>query len=313
MPLSTQPESILVIRSGAVGDFVLTTPVIASLRSAYPGARLAVCGNPDRVVLISDLIDDMQDINDAAWAPFFNRNSAPTGDLARQISSTDLIVNFLPDADDVFSQNLRSLTAGTVLSYSPHPLEDGSIHIVDHLLAAICPLDIETTTQPIVSFADSIGLPDDIITPYAVMHPGSGGMNKIWPLERFAEVSQELAKGLQVVVSVGPADEHITSGMKHLLPDIQIVGPQTLPQLASFLQTASLYIGNDSGPSHIAAAVGTPTVAIFGPTDSRIWSPRGQKVSIVEARRSIPRAKRLESITAAQVMEKVDLLLRGDR
>jgi ADP-heptose:LPS heptosyltransferase len=312
MPLSTQPASILVIRSGAVGDFVLTTPVIASLRSAYPCARLEICGNPDSVALISDLIEDTLDINAAAWAPFFVRNSAPVGDLARQISSTDLIVNFLPDPDNVFSENLRSLTEGTVLSHSPHPLEDGSIHIVDHLLSAIRPLDIETTTQPIVSFEDSIGLPDDITTPYAVMHPGSGGMNKIWPLERFAEVSQKLVEGLHVVVSVGPADEHITSEIKHLLPDIQIVASQTLPQLANLLKGASLYIGNDSGPTHIAAATGTTTVAIFGPTDPRIWKPRGRNVSVLEASQITPKAKRLDSITTAQVVEKVALLLQGD-
>jgi ADP-heptose:LPS heptosyltransferase len=309
MSLSTQPESILVIRSGAVGDFILTTPVIASLRAAYPDAQLRVAGNPDRVSLIANEIDEILDINDAGWASFFVRNARPAGRIADLVSSTNLVVNFIPDADRVFADNLRHLSRGCVLGHPPHPPDDGSVHIVDHLLSALEPLNIPTRPQPVLMPEMALPLPAGLGPPYIVIHPGSGGANKVWPIERFAEVADQLVEHGRIVISSGPADDKIIAAMKTLLPAALIVAPSSLPDLARLYATARLYIGNDSGPSHLAAAVGTPTVAIFGPTDPRIWQPRGLCVEIVAAHLNIPGESRLESITVSQVIEAANRLV----
>lgn len=100
---------------------------------------------------------------------------------------------------------------------------------------------------------------------YAVIHPFSGSAKKNWPLDRFQETARLLSHHIEVKWCAGP-EEPLDDA--HRFP--------SLAQLASFLAGASVYIGNDSGPAHLAAAAGTPVVTLFGPTDPRIWSPRGR-------------------------------------
>jgi ADP-heptose:LPS heptosyltransferase len=101
-----------------------------------------------------------------------------------------------------------------------------------------------------------------------VIHPFSGGRRKNWPLEQFCEISRRLPMPVQWCA--GP-EESLHSAVRM----------ENLWDLACWLAAARVYIGNDSGITHLAAAVGTPTVAIFGPSDPAIWGPRGEHVKIV--------------------------------
>lgn len=100
---------------------------------------------------------------------------------------------------------------------------------------------------------------------YAVIHPFSGSPRKNWPLENFHETARLLAARIDVKWCAGP-DEPLDGA--HRFP--------RLAGLASFLAGAAVHIGNDSGPSHLAAAVGAPVIAMFGPTDPLVWAPRGR-------------------------------------
>lgn len=110
-----------------------------------------------------------------------------------------------------------------------------------------------------------------------VIHPGSGGKAKNWPLERFLQVSEALeAEGRAVTWCLGPAEESLELPMTAKALKIE-----SLVALARELARAQLYIGNDSGITHLAAAVGCRTVAIFGPTNPRVWAPLGKAVRVV--------------------------------
>jgi ADP-heptose:LPS heptosyltransferase len=118
-----------------------------------------------------------------------------------------------------------------------------------------------------------------------ILHPGSGNKRKVWPLERFFGLSQILRDrlGSRILIILGPAEgsevERVFEGMDpHAF--IQVKGLSLL-QLASVMEGCRLFIGNDSGVSHMASALGIPTMALFGPTDPRVWSPRGEKVWVV--------------------------------
>ena len=110
---------------------------------------------------------------------------------------------------------------------------------------------------------------------FAVIHPFSGSAKKCWPLDRYRELARRLEVHMPVRWCAGPEET---------LPDA--VRIDDLYELACWLATARVYIGNDSGITHLAAAVGTPVVALFGPTDPRIWAPRGDRVRIVPSQRS---------------------------
>jgi heptosyltransferase-3 len=124
---------------------------------------------------------------------------------------------------------------------------------------------------------------------FAVIHPFSGSPKKNWPLERYRQLADWLSERMPVHWCVQPDDE----------PGMEAVRIADLYQLACWLARARLYIGNDSGITHLAAAVGAPVVALFGPTDPAIWAPRGSCVRIVAT------AAPMESIAIEQVMAAV--------
>ncbi len=126
---------------------------------------------------------------------------------------------------------------------------------------------------------------------FAVIHPFSGGRRKNWPLKRFEQLARRL--DLPVEWTAGP--EETLAGARRF---------GNLWDLAQWLATARLYIGNDSGISHLAAAVGTPVVAIFGPTDPKIWTPGGPMVRAVRAL-----DEQLSSVTVEEVLEAIRSLL----
>jgi ADP-heptose:LPS heptosyltransferase len=118
-----------------------------------------------------------------------------------------------------------------------------------------------------------------------LVHPGSGGRNKIWSLAGWLDIIARLLchHTSQVALLQGPADKDIIGELRSRLENtpVTILKNWNLGKLASLMSQAALYLGNDSGITHLAAACGAPTIALFGPTDSRIWGPRGPQVSIV--------------------------------
>jgi ADP-heptose:LPS heptosyltransferase len=158
------------------------------------------------------------------------------------------------------------------------PAEGEGVHAADFFLRqAGC----DETAIPRIDCA-GVGRGD-----FAVIHPYSGSARKNWPLERFRELARRLA--MPVRWCAGP-EEELDGAVRFT----------DLYELARWLATARVYVGNDSGISHLAAAAGAPVVAIFGPTDPAVWAPRGDRVRVVSGK--------LEEITVEQVLAVVDLL-----
>jgi ADP-heptose:LPS heptosyltransferase len=105
---------------------------------------------------------------------------------------------------------------------------------------------------------------------FAVIHPFSGSPRKNWPIEKFRELAAILEQSMPVYWCAGPEDPPLENAIR--LDDLY--------DLACWLARARIYFGNDSGITHLAAAVGTPVVAIFGPTDPAVWAPRGENVRV---------------------------------
>jgi ADP-heptose:LPS heptosyltransferase len=296
----SRPPRILVIRPGALGDTIVTEPVVAALRRAHRDAHLEIAGRIDYLPLL--VRPGGADTCLSTDAPAFSRLFA---DGALDWPRRDLVVAFLVDAAATLRRRLSSV-AEQVIVHDPRPPDDGSIHIVDHLLRSVEVLGIPGIRgRPVVAARGSSAFREAPI----VLHPGSGGRHKLWPPERWAELITELAP-TPAVLTAGPADNEtvraITAAVQSLgvrpglpQPPIAVDGRESpmradpgaparlrleafsgrpITELAALLAGARLYVGCDSGVSHLAAAVGAPTIAVFGPTDPLTWAPRGPLV-----------------------------------
>jgi heptosyltransferase III len=298
---------ILVIRGGAIGDFVLTLPAIKLLRDRFPNARLEILGN-SRIVALAEKryhADAIRSIECGPLASFFVKHGELPSELCDYFGSFDLIVSYLFDPDGIFEANLtrcgiKSFVAGPAkLNDQEHaarqlarPLEKLGLRLEDSA-ARIYP------TEPDREFArDFLG---DVIDPIIALHPGSGSETKNWPIEKWRELGEHLfATGRKVVVVSGEADEERVRLLEAVWKEkpIQSAKNLPLPQLAALFESA-IFIGHDSGISHIAAAVGARCILLFGPTDPAIWAPANENVTVIQGPEKNLRLLAVDSVIAA--------------
>ncbi len=139
------------------------------------------------------------------------------------------------------------------------------------------------------------------------LHPGAGKMPNRWPLDRFVDVAKALSDEFdaEVFVTVGPMDEDLVESLCTLLEGrVQLIQNQAVRRVASILSKMDLVISNDTGIMHVAAAVGAPVLALFGPTDPGQWAPIGSRIRYIQGKEGI-----IESISRGEVLEAARTLL----
>ena len=287
-------ERILVIRAGAIGDLIMTLPVLRALRKRFPEAYLEVMGHPHSLELIAGQreIDAASSTNRSEVTHLYIPNGPISHALKRSFGVFDLIVAYVAETEGTLIKNLRRAGAKRVISWPPFPSR--RMHEVDHLLDALRPLGIassETVPELVPTpldraFAACFWKTHNLRSGQRVLaiHPGSGSPSKCWPPERFARIADWAIKSLSaaVLLIAGPADEEARHQTLRRMKGTPVLATNlTLPNLAALLERCTSFLGNDSGITHLAVAVGTPSVALFGPTAPRIWGPRGHHVSIL--------------------------------
>jgi ADP-heptose:LPS heptosyltransferase len=168
----------------------------------------------------------------------------------------------------------RWLYSGLVPAVEPHT------HCVDATMSAFRWLGLQRTTDaPPLQYADHPREASRMRAAmrnrkYVVIHPGALQTTKRWEAQRFAKLARALeSEGLTIALVGGPGDESVVAEVAHDVPGATILLGQTIPELAEVIRGARLYVGNDSGPMHLASAVGTPIIAVWGSSDSRAWRP----------------------------------------
>ncbi|MGN6641952.1 MAG: glycosyltransferase family 9 protein [Verrucomicrobiota bacterium] len=290
---------ILVIRGGAIGDFILTLPAIAALRNQFPDAHLEVLGYPHIVQLavVGGLVDRVQSIEAQALAGFFARNGRLEPDLCDYFSEFDLIISYLFDPDEIFKTNVARCSKAQFLVGPYRPKESEKLPAAKVYLKPLERLAIfEADALPRLSL-DAPSANTNCIA----LHPGSGSEKKNWPEENWANLIQHLlgATDRDLLLVGGEAEGERLQRLAAALPPTRVKVAQSLPlpDLARLLQNCSAFIGHDSGISHLAAALGLPAVVLWGETKDEIWRPPQETVAVVKNQGG------LKTITVEQVVE----------
>ncbi len=285
----------LVFRGGALGDFLLTLPALQALaieeltlvtRPAY-SALLQSCGwNHEAVNLES-----------AHLTPLFQAGTLPDS-LVLWLRQFDEIYAWLTDADGLFQSQVDAARGANLLLLDP--VVRATDQHASQQLATTLGRAVEPVCWP--------RLPQVAVTPqrYAI-HPGSGSHLKNWPVERWLELMRRLAIGndhISFLIIAGEADEQPLAEIKLGLRDAPwpIAYAEQLPlgDLVPLLLACQQYVGHDTGISHLAASLGVPTLALFGPTDATIWGPMGSHVVALRSPEGL-----LENLSVEAVLERL--------
>jgi len=278
-------NQILVIRGGAIGDFILTLPVLAALRRQFPESRLEVLGYPHiaRLALAGGLVDDLRPIESRGLAGFFARSGELDSALQCYFDGFPIIISFLYDPDGIFLSNVARCSRAQFIVGPHRPDDAAGLHATEVFLKPLESLAI-FDADPVPRLTLNSQLPT--LNELAI-HPGSGSERKNWPEANWAELLQRLATetSLQFLLVGGEAEGERLTRLAQVLPAnrYEILSSKPLDEVAGRLRQCAGFVGHDSGITHLATALGVPSLALWGPTPEAVWAPKGERVTILRA------------------------------
>jgi heptosyltransferase-3 len=283
-------RNVLVIRSGALGDTLMLTPALLHLKGAV---HVTLVGRNPGLDFLRDHVDQAFNIEGQGWFRLFLQRPHERG---LPVSAVDLVAAFLHDEDGSISHNLRAYFPGSRIElFPPFPHEDDKVHVAYHMCSCLrkagLPIDPEEAFKRAFEVAILGRRPRSFFNEGGlVLHPGSGNPQKNHPpsfwlhlLRRFGEQSG-LGSG-RMVILLGPAEETLHSSFAGIREGPHNVEFCLFPErdaLVGLLQKARVYVGHDSGITHLAAMLGVPSIALFKRTDAIRWRPLGPAVRVIE-------------------------------
>ena len=289
--MSAGQGKILVIRGGAIGDFILTLPAIAALRRRFPTAQLEILGYPHiaQLAFAGGLVDRVQPIEARGLAGFFARGGDLAPDLADYFSGFEIIVSYLYDPDAIFQTNVARCARGQFIAAPHRPQENESAHATKVFLKPLERLAI-FEADPVPRLA--LDARPSSSAPMLALHPGSGSEDKNWPEAKWAELLARLVAESEISLLLvgGEAEGQRLQRLAEKLPGARWQMARSLPlvDLAARLQSAVGFVGHDSGISHLAAALGLPCVILWANTKEEIWRPQGRHVAVLRDKAGLP-------------------------
>ncbi|MBN2109157.1 MAG: glycosyltransferase family 9 protein [Deltaproteobacteria bacterium] len=314
---------ILIIHQGAIGDFILSLPALQTIQNSFPGRLIEMLGYPAILSLAgSSFAATIRSADWAAASTLYGDFDDVTEQIRQYLAGFERLFFFSAGRSSAFTHNVQRCNPAAV---HLRTFPDSAQHVVDFQLAQLPGLGLTPAgfvPQLRVSPADRSRADQYLLThacavspyPLIAVHPGSGGRHKCWPTQSFVSVMHRLHEERHAgfLIVQGPADEKTAGNLKAGLAGLPcaLLAHLDLPLVAAILSQSALFIGNDSGITHMAAALGIPTVAVFGPTDPAVWAPRGKSVSIV---RSFDPVGQWLWPEPEQVLESARMLLAVDK
>jgi len=281
---------ILVIRGGAIGDFILTLPVLAALRVRLPQARLEVLGYPHiaGLAVAGGLADAVRAIEARALAGFFARRGELTPELQTYFASFAVVISYLYDPDGFFQANVARCSKAQFIAGPHRPDDTAAIHATEVFLKPLERLAI-FDAEPAPRLA--LNSPPSTLNLLA-LHPGSGSERKNWPEAKWTELLGHLVRSTdaRLLLVGGEAEGDRLDRLASRLPPDRVELARNLPlvELAARLAKCSAFIGHDSGITHLAAALGLGGLVLWGETRQAVWRPRTERMKILASPGGLP-------------------------
>ena len=289
---------MLIIHPGTLGDVIVSLPAIRMLRRAFPRHEMILAAQVQigRLFQMCGEIDRVWSMEGTMLSELFQENPVLHDSIHETLSRTTHVVGWLHDTDHCLANNFRNLGIQRIILISPKDQRLQSRHMSDRYVDTIKPwvatrgIRCHLVSPLTVDRARYVHLQDDVAhvedEKIVFIHPGSGSPHKCLPSETLASLAGEIARNFhaRVLLCEGPDDrgqvERLLSHLGH--QSFEILREKNLVEMSHFLSRADLFLGHDSGLTHLAAALGVPTMVIFGPTDPEQWRPSGDHVTVVQ-------------------------------
>ena len=300
-----KPSNILVIDFGQLGDVVMSLPALRAIRTRFPDAQITVAvGKPGgELVKLSGYANDILEVDRVSL------RDGPTlisiGRIAKFVASVRKAkFDFVIDLHSYYETNLLGFLSGAphrlysrrsnrsldfLSNFKPQPAKEvETTHLIDRYLDLLKPLGIQNPprsptlkTNPAADFAVEALLKKEKAQSGELLvglFPGAGHPGRIWPLDHFAELADHLVRNdrVRIIVFTGPEERSKVPEMRPQFPQGTIFFDRlTIPQLVSAQARLTIFVSNDTGPVHIAAAAGTPVIVIMDRPDPHSFTPIG--------------------------------------
>jgi len=288
--VSSQP-AILVIRGGALGDFILTLPALAALRRHFPAHSIEILGGERFAALAvaGGLADRVSSLDSRALAGFFVRDGSWPEREAAYFAGFELILCYIFDPEMIFQSNVSGCGPARFIAGPHRPDKSAGSHATQALLRPLEALGIRgADPRPRLILP---GLAEPAAVPRLALHPGSGSERKNWPEPKWAEFLTRLSAATRwnFLLIGGEAEGARCRRLAAALPAGRVSLAENLPlvELARQMRSCAAYIGHDSGITHLAAALDLPGLVLWGPSDESIWRPVSDKMQLLRDQRGL--------------------------
>jgi heptosyltransferase-3 len=287
-------RTVLLIHPGALGDVLLAVPAIKRLSLKFPQHEIVLIASTavSRLLLECGMISNGLPLEGQVCLRLFSRTVSISRELASCVDRCDLAVAWMEDKEGMLGAFFQEFGVARVQIQSPFFMGLRARHQSDRFLETLGEaegdrLSERTVQVPLHLLEQGKGYLDALSIPYdqslVLVHPGSGSVHKRLEPRRMASLIEGLwEKGMYPLILEGPADQNAVAHTLHFVSRAPLVlRDLDLSQLAGVFPQVALYIGHDSGVTHLSALLGVPTIAIFGPTDHHRWAPRDHHVTIL--------------------------------
>jgi len=281
---------VLIFHAAALGDFVLSWPLAMALGRLYPQSRIIYVTHGDKAALAGQLLGVEASDVESGWSALYADAGKLPAACQKRLAGAQLIVAFAATPNATWTANVQAIASDTVdiITINPHPNEAAARHVSQHILQQLQAKPVvQSAMQQMLLAIAAMGVRNGYRGGAGVvLHPGSGAARKCWPRDRFLQLAKKFqADGLPVRIVLGEVERARwpAAAIAQCRQTAPVIFPDNYADLLAELATAALFVGNDSGPGHLAAITGVPTLSLFGPTSPVVWKPLGPAAATLQA------------------------------